>query len=130
MSSVPGLNVVIDLSHYNPVTSFQEVQQAGIVGVIHKATEGTNWTDSTYAGRKPQALAAGLWWGAYHFGTDSDGVKQAINFLNVVGDASGTLIALDFESNPTGSSMSLEEARFHHSGQARYGPLPGLLLRP
>ncbi len=77
MSSIQGLNVVIDLSHFNPVTSFQEIKQSGIVGVIHKATEGTNWADPTYASRKPQALAAGLWWGAYHFGINEDGAAQA-----------------------------------------------------
>jgi lysozyme len=54
---------------------------------------------------------AGLLWGAYHFGTDADGVQQAIHFLQTVGDVTSTLIALDFESNPTGPSMSLEEAR-------------------
>lgn len=43
MSSLQGLNVVVDLSHFNQVTSFQEIQQSGIVGVIHKATEGTGW---------------------------------------------------------------------------------------
>jgi len=37
--------------------------------------------------------------------------QQAVNFLNVVGDPANTLIVLDFESNPTGPSMSLEEAR-------------------
>ncbi len=41
MSSVQGLNVVIDLSHYNTVTNFSDVKAGGIVGVIHKATEGT-----------------------------------------------------------------------------------------
>ena len=73
MSTVQGLNVVIDLSHFNTVTSFSDIKSAGVVGIIHKATEYTNWSDPTYASRKPQALAAGLWWGAYHFGTNADG---------------------------------------------------------
>jgi len=93
MSSVQGLNVVIDLSHYNPVTSFQQVQQSGIVGVIHKATEGTNWNDPTYAGRQPQALAAGLWWGAYHFGVNEDGATQAQYFLSIVKPGPQDLLA-------------------------------------
>lgn len=57
------------------------------------------------------AEATGLLWGAYHFGTGSDGVKQAQNFLATVGDPKGVLLVLDFEDNPTGPSMSLEEAR-------------------
>ena len=82
--------------------------------------------DPIYASHREAAKAAGLLWGAYHFGTDSGGVEQAINFLNVVGDASGTLIALDFESNPTGPSMSLEEARaFITQVKSATGRFPG-----
>lgn len=109
MSSVPGSNVVIDLSHFNQVTSFQEVQQSGVVGVIHKATEGTNWSDPTYASRKQQALAAGLLWGGYHFGINEDGAAQALYFLSVVKPGSQDLLALDFEENPS-SQMSIAQA--------------------
>lgn len=122
-----GLNAVIDISHHNGNVDFGKLKQAGIVGVVHKATQGSTDSDPTYNSHRDAAKAAGLLWGAYHFGTDSDGVKQAINFLNVVGDASGTLIALDFESNPTGSTMSLEEARaFVTQIQSVTGRFPGL----
>ncbi|SRR5258708_6065078 len=106
-----GVNVIVDVSHYNANVDFSALKGAGIVGVIHKATQGITGVDPTYNGHRTSALQAGLLWGAYHFGTDGDGVQQAISFLNAVGDVSRTLIALDFESNPTGPSMSLEEAR-------------------
>lgn len=106
-----GLNAVVDISHHNANVNFAALKAAGIVGVIHKATQGLTGTDPTYNDHRAAALQAGLLWGAYHFGTDSDGVQQAISFLNIVGDVSNTVIALDFESNPTGPSMSLEEAR-------------------
>jgi GH25 family lysozyme M1 (1,4-beta-N-acetylmuramidase) len=106
-----GLNAVVDLSHHNGNVDFAKLKAAGILGVIHKATQGTNGVDPTYAKHRAAAQAVGLLWGAYHFGTDSDGVQQAENFLSVVGDPAGMLLALDFESNPTGPSMSLEEAR-------------------
>ena len=109
MSSVQGLNVVIDISHYNQVTSFQQIQQDGIVGVVHKATEGINWTDPTYANRKPQALAAGLWWGAYHFGVNEDGAAQAQYYLSIVNPGPQDLLALDFEENPS-SQMTIAQA--------------------
>jgi lysozyme len=109
MSSVQGLNVVIDLSHYNTVTSFSDVKAGGIVGVIHKATQGTDWTDSTYASRQQQALAAGLWWGAYHFGTNEDGAAQAQYFLSKVNPGPQDLLALDFEEN-SGSQMTIAQA--------------------
>jgi lysozyme len=106
-----GLNAIVDISHHNIGVDFSKLKAAGIVGVIHKATQGSSDFDPTYEDHRAGALEAGLLWGAYHFGTDSDGVNQATNFLDVVGDTSQTLIALDFESNPTGPSMSLEEAR-------------------
>jgi lysozyme len=106
-----GLNAIVDISHHNGNVDYQKLKASGIVGVIHKATQGSTGSDPTYVAHRQAAKAAGLLWGAYHFGTDSDGVQQAVNFLNVVGDTTDTLIALDFESNPTGPSMSLEEAR-------------------
>lgn len=109
MSSVQGLNVVIDLSHFNTVTSFSEVKAGGVVGVIHKATQGTGWMDPTYASRKEQALAAGLWWGAYHFGTNEDGTAQAQYFLSKVNPGPNDLLALDFEEN-SGSQMTIAQA--------------------
>jgi lysozyme len=65
---MPLLNAVIDLSHYNTVTSFQQVGMAGIIGIIHKATEGMNFVDAKYDEHRAAALSAGLLWGAYHFG--------------------------------------------------------------
>src|SRR5258705_5934076 len=66
-------------------------------------------------------------WGAYHFATGSDGIKQAEHFLDVVGSFENTLLVLDFEPNPTGPSMSLEEARaFATHVKEQTGRFPGL----
>jgi lysozyme len=122
-----ALNVVIDLSHFNNVTDFNAVKSAGIVGVIHKATEGTNYTDPKYQTHRSQALAAGLWWGAYHFGTGDDGWMQAEYFLSVVNPGPTDLLVLDFEQNTTGSSMTLADAeKFVTQVQAVTGRWPGL----
>jgi lysozyme len=109
MVNVQGLNVVIDLSHFNTVTSFSDVKTGGVVGVIHKAAQGTDWIDATYASRKQQAQAAGLWWGAYHFGTNNDGAAQAQYFLSKVNPGPNDLLALDFEQNPD-SQMTIAQA--------------------
>jgi lysozyme len=62
----------------------------------------------------------------YHFGTDCEGVQQAVNFIETVGDTTNTLLALDYETNPTGPSMSLEEARaFVTHAQVATGRYPG-----
>jgi lysozyme len=109
---MPWLNAVIDLSHHNQNLDFSQIANpGGILGVIHKATQGTRYVDPTYRSHMRAALDAGLLWGAYHFGTGSDGVEQAQHFLDVVSPGPQTLLALDFEANPQGPSMSLEEAR-------------------
>jgi lysozyme len=107
---VVGLNAVVDLSHHNGDVDFRRVAADGIVGVIHKATQGTGYVDSRYAERREQALSAGLLWGAYHFGTGDDGDAQANHFLSVVQPEPDTLVALDYEKNDQGSSMSLSGA--------------------
>lgn len=109
MTNVQGLNAVIDLSHFNTVTSFSDVLAAGIVAVIHKATQGTSWVDPTYETRKEQALANRLWWGAYHFGVNEGGAAQAQYFLSKVNPGPQDLLALDFEENPS-SQMTIAQA--------------------
>ncbi|HEV2991072.1 MAG TPA: GH25 family lysozyme [Candidatus Angelobacter sp.] len=105
------INVVVDISHHNGNVDLGAAKAGGIVGVIHKATQGTSFVDSQYTINKQKALAASLLWGAYHFGTGDDAVQQANRFLNTVQPASETLVVLDFEENPQGSSMTLEQAR-------------------
>ena len=104
------LNVVVDLSHHNRVADFNAVTADGIVGIIHKATQGFRFTDPKYQDRRSRALEVGLLWGAYHFGVGGDGVAQAERFLSVVTPGPQDLLVLDFEDNPTGSSMTLDDA--------------------
>jgi lysozyme len=111
MSGTDTINVVIDLSHHNGNVDLVAAKAGGIEGVIHKATQGTAYSDPLYATNKQKAKNAVLLWGAYHFGTGEDGVLQADHFLNAVQPDSQTLVTLDFESNPHGASMTLEEAR-------------------
>jgi lysozyme len=103
--------VLVDLSHFNGVVDLAAAAQAEIVGVIHKATQGTGFQDPTYADNNAKALQAGLLWGAYHFGVGGDGVSQAEAFLDFVQPDGDTLMVLDFEANGQGPSMNLGEAR-------------------
>jgi len=121
------LNVVIDLSHFNEVSSFQKVKDSGIIGVVHKATQGTRFVDDKYADRRTQALSAGLFWGAYHFGTGGNVEDQVNHFLDVVKPDDQTLLVLDFEPNPRGQTMSLAEAEsFVQKVNEKIGRFPGL----
>ena len=105
------LNAVVDISHHNGNVNLQVAKADGIIGVIHKATQGTTIVDPMYQTNRTQAANAGLLWGAYHFGTGSDGAAQAQFFLKTVGAFDNTLLVLDFEQNTGGASMSLAEAR-------------------
>jgi lysozyme len=120
-------NAVIDLSHHNTTVDLQAAKADGILGVIHKATQGLTFQDPTYGTNRQQANAAGLLWGAYHFGTGADGVSEAEYFLNFAQPAPGDLLVLDFEQNTQGPTMTLDDARAFvtHIHQAT-GQWPGI----
>jgi lysozyme len=119
---------VIDISHHNGKSlDFRLARADGIRGVIHKASQGIGARDPMYGSNRKEALEAGLMWGAYHFGTGSDAVRQADEFLAAVGDRDNVLMALDLEPNPAGSSMDLDGARtFVTRIHAQTGRWPGL----
>jgi lysozyme len=119
------LNSVIDLSHHNRIYNVNAVRDSGILGVIHKATQGQSFKDPTFAMNRKRLRDAGLLFGAYHFGTSGDGTAQADHLLSVAKDDS--LLVLDFESNPQGYDMSLLEAeQFVHHIYVSTGRYPGI----
>jgi GH25 family lysozyme M1 (1,4-beta-N-acetylmuramidase) len=118
--------MVVDLYHGDEVVSFAEAAQAGIRGIIHKASQGAGMADPRYAARRGQALAAGLMWGAYHFGTGADVDAQVANFLQAAEPDNRTLVALDYEPNGP-DTMTLDQARAFLVGVAgRLGRNPVL----
>jgi lysozyme len=102
------LNAVIDLSHHNTVMSFQQIKVNGIIGVIHKATESTQFVDAEYADRRRAAVSAGLLFGSYHFAAQGDPKGQADHYLDIAD--STDLMVLDFEPNAQDGTMTLAEA--------------------
>ena len=104
------LDNVIDISHFQGSPDFAQVKGCGIAAVIHKGTQGLHSTDSTYGTTKSAAVGEGLLWGAYHFGTgDGTGAQQAQFFLDTIKPASNELVSIDFEPNPSGTTMSLTQ---------------------
>ncbi len=101
---------VIDLYHGDEVSSFDAGRVAGVLGVIHKATTGESGRDDVYAERRTAAKAAGLLWGAYHWGTAKPVAKQVDNFLKWAKPDDQTLVALDYEQT-AGNQMTLAQAR-------------------
>jgi lysozyme len=100
------VNAVVDTSHWDRDIDFQAVAGSGVLGIMQKATQGQLNIDPTYASNRIKATHAGLLWGAYHFGTGDEGVRQAEHFLAVIGDYRNVLLALDFEQNPTGPAWT------------------------
>lgn len=121
--------MVIDLSHHNANPDFVKARADGVAGIIHKATQGAGFVDHKYAPRKPVALAAGLLWGAYHFGTSANVAQQVQNFLDTTHPDGSFVLALDFEKNDPnpGDSMSLAQAKqFLTAVEAQTGQKPVL----
>ena len=102
--------IVIDIYHGNVVNDFAALKAAGIVGVIHKASQGANIADPLYATRRKAAADAGLLWGSYTFNTGQDVAAQVVEFFSHAEPDANTLMALDFEDNPT-SNMSIGQCR-------------------
>jgi len=65
---------IVDLSHHNGVVDLTQARQAGILGIIQKATQSATFVDPTFQTNFDQARNAGLLLGAYHFGAGDDGV--------------------------------------------------------
>jgi len=100
---------VVDLYQGDRVSDFGKAAQDGVWGIIHKASTGATGWDRKYAERRQKAVAAGLLWGAYHWGTGIDVKRQVDNFLKRAEPDTNTLVALDYEDDP--NQMSLGQAR-------------------
>src|SRR5262245_31138876 len=129
-----GLDAVIDISRSVTVSDFRLVRQSNILAVIHKASEGGDYADTACAARRPQAEAAGLLWGTYHFGTGQySGAQQAAFFLSVSRPGRRTLLALDLEANENNpsNSMRLDQAEdFVRTVATATGRLPVVYVHP
>ena len=119
------LDVIIDISHHNTITSFAAIKNSGCLGIIHKASQGVSFIDQAYKDRKQAAKASGLLWGAYHFGECGNPQEQAHRFLHTTQPEPTDLLVLDFE--PCGNTMGVEDAEiFVRIVAEQTGRLPGL----
>ncbi|WP_214303249.1 glycoside hydrolase family 25 protein [Wolbachia endosymbiont of Erebia cassioides] len=125
VSSDMIINAVIDLSHWNENINFKLAREDGILGVIHKATQGLKYIDPTYTERRKAAEEEGLLWGSYHFGIGENGRDQANHFLEIVGETKSTIVVLDIEENESGKNIEPRQAEdFVKKVQEETGRLP------
>src|SRR5262249_62176630 len=90
----------------------------GICGVLHKQTTWMTGSYLKHENRAFPARSAGLQWGAYHWGTAANVLKQVDDFLKTAQPDDKTLVALDFEETP-GNQMTLDQAREFLRGSPR-----------
>lgn len=125
---------MIDISRGVTVSDFRLVRQSNVLAVIHKASEGGDYADTACAGRRPQAEAAGLLWGTYHYGTGQmSGAQQAAFYLATSRPGPRTLLALDLEANENNpsNSMRLDQAEeFVRAVANATGRLPVVYVHP
>jgi len=94
--------IAIDLSHHNTINSNanpSRAKAAGLQAVFHKATQGTGYTDPTYADRKAMALKYDMPFIAYHFLEHGNVTAQIDHFLEVADPVSGERVVIDYEEN-------------------------------
>jgi len=91
---VPGLPTAHfpDLSHFEPLVSFHDVQAGGCPLVITKCTEGTRYTDPTYPGFADRIRSVpGLLLGAFVFEDAQPEAPQIAHFLSTAHLRAGDL---------------------------------------
>lgn len=105
--------LVIDLSHHQAPRGMGFATAAGIRAAIIKASQGVGAGDASYPLHLALCQDAGLYVGAYHFGTGRrPGAEQADYFysrLMITGSLPRVLV-LDIEENPEGLSMTKDQA--------------------
>lgn len=100
----------IDLSHYQSGLNidWNDAKKAGVKFVIHKASEGTGWTDPAYKARRTEVGKQGLTFGAYHFAHPAPGTAEAEarHYLATADLKSGDMVPiLDLEVNEHNMSI-------------------------
>ena len=104
------IDSIVDLYHVNTV-NLAAAKSAGVVAVIHKATEGATVRDAEYRRRRDKAKALGLLWGAYHYSSGVSVTDQVANFIEHAQPQENDVIALDWESSTSGPDMTLDQVR-------------------
>jgi lysozyme len=100
----------VDLSHHNAIpSSLEPAAASGILGVIHKASEGWSMVDDKLAARRHLALEAGLLWGTYHFIRPGSVDAQVAHYLEACKPVTddNSLYVLDWEDRGVSADDAL-----------------------
>lgn len=90
----------IDISHWQDFPDFEEVRAAGVIAMIHKATEGTSYVDPNRAKNCSAAIAAGIEVATYHWiKPGNNGPAEMRFYLDTVQPVEGERMVIDYEEN-------------------------------
>jgi lysozyme len=99
----------IDISHWQDFPDFAEVRAAGVIAMIHKATEGTGYVDPNRARNIHNATAAGIRCATYHWLKPGNAAAQMRFYLDIIEPVQGERMIIDYEED--GCSLAdLKEA--------------------
>jgi lysozyme len=88
----------IDISHWQGFPDFKKVRAAGVVAMIHKATEGTKYVDPNRARNCHGAVSNGIKVCTYHWlKPGADAVAQMAFYKNAVNPVPGERMIIDYE---------------------------------
>jgi lysozyme len=97
---------IIDISHHQGTPDFDAVALAGVIAMIHKATQGTSNVDDCRAENIVNATAAGIACCTYHFLEHGDIEEQMAHYLDVVEPVEGERMVIDWEDWPGHSTVT------------------------
>jgi lysozyme len=90
----------IDISHWQGFPNFAEVEAAGVIAMIHKATEGVSYVDPNRSKNCSAAIAQGIAVATYHWLSPGvDPVAQMKFYLKTVDPVIGERVVIDYEED-------------------------------
>jgi len=89
----------IDISHWQDFPDFEEVAAAGVVAMIHKASEGTSYIDPNRITNIIAATDAGIACCTYHWLKPGNAAEQMEFYLEVVDPVDGERMVIDYEES-------------------------------
>jgi lysozyme len=100
------MSIMVDRANVNGADDYRQAHKAGVRWAYFKASQGQGFTDATYHSRRKAARAAGIVTGAYMFSDNTDPVREAEHFLDVIGEQGARIGELrpciDIERSPNG----------------------------
>jgi lysozyme len=99
----------IDISHWQGFPDFKQVAGAGVVAMIHKATEGTSYVDPNRSTNIRNAMAGGIACATYHWLKPGNAKEQMAFYLKTVNPVPGERMIIDYEE-PGCTILDLHDA--------------------